>query len=197
MGIPLTVREARWASRLVDAMDDRRYLLETAWRYSVRERIETAYDELDMDLCFPRYSPTGDNKKRAAAKVGITHYVTREDFELTDEPRPDFNLKSPTWIERSMHIPLDQAMEIKVLGHEIEHIEELPDDLKELYALWLRYCAQSPNWETLDQPARMTLAQALRREVAEYGTMDESERNRHWEPSSGLISKLDQGQQEQ
>ena len=197
MGPPLTIREARWASRLVDAMDDRRYLLEVAWRYSVRERIKAAYDELDMDLCFPRYSPTGDNKKNAAAKVGITRRVSIEDMQLLEEPVPDFDLKSPMWIERAMQIPLDKAIERKILGYEIEHVEELPDDLKELYALWLRYCAQLQYWETLDQDAKIMLAQGLHREVADYGKVDEDERNRDWEPSHKLLSKLYHDQQGQ
>lgn len=193
MGAPLTVREARWASRLIGTLDDEKYLLEIAWRYSVRERIKAHYEELDADLCFPRYSLDDANKKYAASKAGITRYIIREDLNLIEEPELDFHQENPARIERSMHIELDKAIEIKVLGEPVEHTEELSDSNKELYALWLRYCAQSLKWEALEYEMKVKISQQLHKEVAEYGKL--GERSSRWEPSPEVFDKLEINQE--
>ena len=192
MGSPLTVREARWAARLVHSVQDSEYLLEIAWRYAMRERIKGSYDDLDMELCFPRYSSIDSSLRRAAAKAGILHYLTREDFTPYEEPLPDFERKSPTWIERSMHIPLDEAMEIKIFGEktEIEHQEELSDELKELYALWLRIFSKSPGWDSLNTNEKINQAKRLRSELAGYASIVEGEKSKNWVPSHNLLLGL-------
>jgi hypothetical protein len=195
IGAPLTIREARWASRLVNALDDEKYLLETAWRYSVRERIKALYQDLDMDLCFPRHSTDNADKKYAASKAGIIHYLTREDLELIEEPSLNFDLKNPTWIERAMHIPLDKAMEIKVLGEPVDHTKELSDSNRELYAIWLRYCAQSSKWDELEYEMKVKLSRQLHMEVAEYGNLGEI--SIRWEPSPEIFDKLELNQETQ
>jgi hypothetical protein len=192
MGSPLTIREAKWASWLANAIDDSKYLLEIAWRYSIRERIKSTYDDPDGELCFPRHSPTDETIRRASAKAGILYYTTREDFTGYEEPLPDFERKSPTWIERSMHIPIDFAMETKVFGEEIsiKHAETLSDKLAELYALWLRIFTQSLGWNTLNTDEKISLAQRLQNEIAKYAGVDEGKRSRNWVPSQELISGL-------
>jgi hypothetical protein len=162
-----------------------------AWRYSVRERINSTYDDLDGALCFPRPSPTDETIKRAAAKAGIIRLPTREDFIGYEKAFPNFDRRAPTWIERSMDIPIDRAMEIKIFGEQIQikHTEILSAKLKELYALWLRIFAQSPGWDALNMKKKIMLAQRLFREVADYGSVEEVKRSKSWTPSQTLVSE--------
>jgi len=191
IGRTLTIREAKWIARLKEVVPPEN-LLYHAVQYSIRERAclvsEIANDtaDLDAELVFGKY----DSKTSffAAINTGIIekpkHIIEKTQELIIISPENMFNTNNVSNADRII-----ESIVLKPVGLDFKHDDDLSEDGKTAYALWLRHLCKGTQWINLTIDRKRKIAMDLRKEIAATKNLPYWE-HVDWEPSRKILKEV-------